>query len=25
VREVFAYWPALVEKSVVEAKVEVLS
>jgi hypothetical protein len=24
VREVFAYWPALVEKSVVEAKVEVL-
>jgi Acyclic terpene utilisation family protein AtuA len=25
VREVFAYWPALVEKSVVEAKVEMLS
>ena len=24
VREVFAYWPALVEKSVVQAKVEVL-
>jgi hypothetical protein len=25
VREVFAYWPALIEKSAVEAKVEVLS
>ena len=25
VREVFAYWPALIEKSVVQAKVEVLS
>ena len=25
VREVFAYWPALVEKSVVQAKVEILS
>lgn len=25
VREVFAYWPALVEKSAVQAKVEVLS